>query len=283
MLRYVLFFATNLAVLILASVVLSLVGIAPGQLTYLWVLGACLGFGGAFLSLWLSKPIAKWSMGLQVIDPQSPGSSQHAWLVNTVARQAQQANIAMPEVAVWPSHEINAFATGPTRNTALVAVSEGLLANMTPEEVEAVLAHEVSHAANGDMVTMALLQGVLNTFVFVAARLVADRLSGVYRIAVIIALELCLGLLASIIAMWFSRRREFRADAGAASLVGQRKMIAALRALGRDREPTELPSTLAAFGMRGDTRPMGWRRLFMSHPPLEERIAALEAYRPTVS
>jgi len=276
MLRYALFFATNLAILVLATLVLGLLGLNPAKMSSVWVLGGMLGFGGAFLSLWLSKPLAKWTMQLDVIDPASPGSSDRAWLIHTIRQQADRAGIAMPEVAVWPSQDINAFATGPTRNKALVAVSAGLLANLDKQEVEAVLAHEISHAANGDMVTMALLQGVLNTFVFVISRVLADRLSGFYRLAVIIVLEIFLGLLATMIAMWFSRRREFRADAGGAALAGREKMIAALRALARDRQEPELPATLAAFGMRGDVRPTGLRRLFLSHPPIEERIAALE-------
>lgn len=283
MLRYALFFATNMAILVLATVVLSLFGVSPSRLPGLWILGACVGFGGALISLWSSKAIAKWSMGLEVIDPVAPGSSDRAWLVQVVHRQAEQAGIKAPEVAIWPSDDVNAFATGPTRNSALVAVSTGLLANMRKDEVEAVLAHEVSHAANGDMVTMALLQGVLNTFVFVIARVLADRLGGTYRLLAIIALEIGLGLLASTIAMWFSRRREFRADAGAANLVGRHKMIAALRALSRDRQPPQLPDTLAAFGMRGEAHPTGWRKLFLSHPPLEDRIAALELHSRTVS
>lgn len=274
MLRIILFIATNLAILVMAGLIMTLLGVDPSTLSGLLVFGLVLGFGGALLSLALSKPMAKWTMKLVVIDPAAPANAQQRWLVETVARQARQAGIGMPEVALWPASDVNAFATGARRNSALVAVSQGLLDNMPPNEVEAVLAHEISHIANGDMVTMALLQGVLNTFVVVLSRALADRLSGVARIAAIIALDICLGLLASMIVMWFSRRREFRADAGAAALAGTNNMISALSTLRRVSQPPQLTESLAAFGIRG-SNPQGWRRLFMSHPPLEERIEAL--------
>lgn len=282
MLRIVLFIATNLAILVMAGLIMTVLGVSPSNLPGLLVFGLCLGFGGALISLALSKPMAKWTMKLQVIDPNNPANAQQRWLVNTVAEQAHRAGIGMPEVALWPSSDINAFATGARRNSALVAVSQGLLDNMPANEVEAVLAHEVSHVANGDMVTMTLLQGVLNTFVIVLSRVLADRLSGAARLVAIIALDICLGLLASMIVMWFSRRREFRADAGGATLAGTANMIAALSTLRRVSQPPQLPDQLAAFGMRGDN-PQGWRRLFMSHPPLEERIAALRSQGKLIS
>jgi heat shock protein HtpX len=230
--------------------------------------------------------MAKRSMGVRVIDPQKPANSSEAWLVNTVQRQAQQANIGMPEVGVFDSPDPNAFATGASRNNALVAVSTGLLQHMGQDEVEAVLAHEVSHVANGDMITMALIQGVLNTFVVFLSRLVGffvDRVVlknqrglGIgYFISSIVA-QILLGILASMIAMWFSRRREFRADAGGASLAGNGKMIAALQGLQRQSSQEDLPEQLAAFGISGKTK-SGLAALFLSHPPLEQRIAALQS------
>lgn len=275
MLRIVLFIATNLAILLMASIIMTLFGVSSSNLSGLLIFGLCFGFGGALLSLAISKPIAKWTMKLEVIDPQRPSTSQHSWLLSTVHAQAKKAGIGMPEVAVWPSSDINAFATGARRNNALVAVSQGLLDNMPAHEVEAVLAHEVSHISNGDMVTLTLLQGVLNTFVIVLSRVLADRLSGGARLLAIIALDICLGILASTIVMWFSRRREFRADSGGAELAGNSNMIAALQTLRRVSQPPQMPDTIAAFGMRGNTQ-QGWKRLFMSHPPLEERIAALK-------
>lgn len=276
MLRIVLFIATNLAILLMASVIMTLLGVSPSDLPGLVIFGLCLGFGGALLSLAISKPMAKWTMKLNVIDPQRPANSQQAWLLNTVQSQARKAGIGMPEVAIWPSADINAFATGARRNNALVAVSQGLLDNMPANEVEAVLAHEVSHISNGDMVTMTLLQGVLNTFVIVLSRLLTQRLSGGARLLAIIALDICLGILASMIVMWFSRRREFRADNGGAKLAGTQNMISALNTLRRVSQPSQLPDTIAAFGVRSGQM-HGWRRLFMSHPPLEERIAALNS------
>jgi heat shock protein HtpX len=242
--------------------------------------------GGSFISLLMSKWVAKASTGAEVIE--HPRNAAEQWLVETVRRQAEQAGIGMPEVAVYQAPEPNAFATGASRNNALVAVSTGLLETMDRDEVEAVLGHEVSHIANGDMVTLSLIQGVVNTFVIFLARIVGyavDRaLAGDseeehqgpgmgYWITSMIA-ELFLGFLASMIVMWFSRRREFRADAGGAALAGRQKMIAALQRLRQMSEPSHLPPEMAAFGIRGGG---GLAKLFMTHPPLEERIAALRA------
>ncbi len=287
-LRIVLFVITNLAVVLLLGIVFQVLGVErllaesgyPVDLIYLLIFAAALGFGGSFVSLALSKTIAKWSTRARLID--TPRDATESWLVDTVARQAQAAGIGMPDVAIFPSNDPNAFATGARRNHALVAVSAGLLQAMRRDEVEAVLAHEVSHVANGDMVTMTLLQGVLNTFVIFLSRiigLVVDKAvfktrRGVgpgYWIVTIVA-QIALGILASIVVMWFSRRREYRADAGAAALAGPGKMIAALQALQRQQGPAQLPKDLAAFGIRGGK---GFGALFRSHPPLEERIAAL--------
>ncbi|MBV6853554.1 protease HtpX [Xanthomonas campestris pv. mirabilis] len=283
--RIFLFLLTNLAVLMLAGIVMSLLGINPAQMSGLLVMAAIFGFGGSFISLLLSKFMAKRSTGAQVItEPRTP---TERWLLETVRRQAQAAGIGMPEVAVYDGPEINAFATGANRNNALVAVSTGLLQNMDQDEAEAVLGHEIAHVANGDMVTMALLQGVLNTFVIVLARVVGgiidSALSGnreggrgfAYYI-IVFALEMVFGLFATIIAMWFSRRREFRADAGGAQLAGRSKMIAALERLSLNHGQNTLPSQVQAFGISGGVGE-GLRRLFLSHPPLTERIAALRA------
>jgi heat shock protein HtpX len=245
-------------------------------------MSAVIGFGGSFISLALSKFMAKRAMGVQVIG--QPRSETERWLVETVRRQAAEAGIGMPEVGVFQSPDPNAFATGMRRNAALVAVSTGLLQTMNADEVEAVLGHEVSHVANGDMVTMGLLQGVVNTFVIFLSRVVGhvvDRLvfktergyGPAYFITTIVA-QIFLSVLASMIVMWFSRRREFRADAGGASLSGRHKMVAALRALQRGQQQ-DLPGELAAFGIAGGMGG-GLKRLFLSHPPLAERIAALE-------
>ncbi len=282
--RVALFLATNLAVLLLLSVVMAVFGIDPRSNAGLLVMAAMFGFGGSIISLLLSKWIAKKTTGAHVI--VEPRSEIERWLVQTVRRQAEVAGIGMPEVAIYDAPEINAFATGANRNKALVAVSMGLLRSMDRDEAEAVLAHEVSHVANGDMVTMALLQGVLNTFVIVLARLVGrvvdgflnpDRdegSAGIGYYAVVFVLDLVFGLLASIIAMWFSRWREFRADAGGAKLAGRDKMIAALQRLSMNAGTSTLPKQVQAFGISGGVG-HGLRRLFMSHPPLEERIAAL--------
>src|SRR5918996_721275 len=290
--RIGLFVLTNLAVLLVLAVVLRLLGVERildeqgVGLDYraLLVFSAVIGFGGAFVSLAMSKWIAKRSMGARVIG--DPRNETEAWLVATVRRLAGQAGVGMPEVAIYPSDDMNAFATGARRHRALVAVSSGLLQRMRAEEVEAVLAHEVAHVANGDMVTLALLQGVVNTFVIFLSRVighVVDR--AVFRtqrghgpgfwITAIVA-QILLGILATVIVLWFSRRREFRADHGAAQMRGPRPMVAALKRLGAVRGPAALPDSLKAFGIRGATR-SGLARLFMSHPPLEERIAVLEA------
>jgi heat shock protein HtpX len=294
MMRILLFLATNAAVLVLISVVFQVLGIegilaqngVDLNLQALLVMSAVIGFGGSFISLAMSKFMAKHSMGVQLIE--RPANRTEQWLVDTVSRQAKQAGIGMPEVGIFNSPDPNAFATGMSRNNALVAVSTGLLQNMSSDEVEAVLGHEVSHVANGDMVTMGLIQGVVNTFVIFLSRVVGHVVDRVvfktergygpaYYITSIVA-QIFLSILASIIVMWFSRRREFRADAGGASLAGRGKMIAALQALQRAHEPHDLPGEFAAFGISGGLG-SGMKRLFMTHPPLEERIAALQAAR----
>lgn len=292
--RLVLFFATNIAVLLVLTVICKLLGVdvymaSTGQDFYaLLIFAAVLGFGGAFISLALSKWVAKRSTGAQVIDPQRPRNEVEAWLVNTVRRQAQAAGIGMPEVAIYDAPEMNAFATGMSRNNSLVAVSTGLMQQMNRDEVEAVLGHEVAHVANGDMVTMALLQGVLNTFVIVLSRVLGriidqvvfknDRGPGIGYFVTVIVLQIVLGILASMIAMWFSRYREFRADAGGARLSSREKMANALRRLAGNHGETTLPNEVQAFGISGHMA-AGFKRLFMSHPPIPERIAALEAGR----
>lgn len=280
--RIGLFLLTNLAVLILAGIVMSLLGVNPGQMSGLLVMAAIFGFGGSIISLLLSKFMAKRGTGAVVIT--QPRNQTERWLLDTVARQAKAAGIGMPEVAVYDGPEINAFATGANRNNALVAVSTGLLQNMSEDEAEAVLGHEISHVANGDMITMALLQGVLNTFVIVLARVVGgvidsalsgnrDSGRGFAYYIIVFVLEMVFGLFATMIAMWFSRRREFRADAGGANLAGRQKMIAALERLKLNHGQSTLPTQIAAFGIAGATA----KKLFLSHPPLEERIAALRS------
>ncbi len=290
--RIALFVVTNLAVLALASVVMSLLGVNSSQMSGLLVMAAIFGFGGSLISLLTSKFMAKRATGAQVI--AEPRNHTERWLLETVRRQAQAAGIGMPEVAVYDGPEINAFATGANRNNALVAVSTGLLQNMTEEEAEAVLGHEIAHVANGDMVTMALLQGVLNTFVIVLARVVggvvdsalsANREGGGRGFAyyiIVFVLEMVFGLFATMIAMWFSRHREFRADAGGARLAGRNKMIAALERLSLNHGQSTLPSQVQAFGIAGGVGD-GLRKLFLSHPPLTERIAALRAANATVA
>jgi heat shock protein HtpX len=287
--RTLLFLLTNFAILIVASVTLRLLGVEPWlnqqgiDFRSLLIFGAVLGFGGAFVSLAISKWMAKRMMGVQLID--TPRNEPETWLVETVRRQAQAAGIGMPEVGYFESPSPNAFATGPRRDKSLVAVSTGLLERMSRSEVEAVLGHEVSHIANGDMVTLTLIQGVVNTFVFVASRLIGNIVDKVvfrnerghgpaFWITTIVA-EIVLGFLAMMIVMWFSRQREFRADGGGARLAGRQKMISALDALGR-AHGQPLPDKMAAFGISGGVG-QGFRRLFMSHPPIEERIAALRA------
>ncbi|HEX2083361.1 MAG TPA: protease HtpX [Xanthomonadaceae bacterium] len=284
--RVGLFLVTNLAVLALVSIVMSILGVNPQQFGGLLIFAALFGFGGAIFSLLISKWTAKRFTGAQVIE--TPRNEAEQWLVATVRRQAQAAGIGMPEVAIFDAPEINAFATGANRNNALVAVSTGLLRAMDRDEAEAVLGHEVSHVANGDMVTMALLQGVLNTFVIVLSRLVGRAIDtylgnrdgyGIGYYASVFVLDMVFGLFASMIAMWFSRHREFRADAGGAKLAGKPKMIAALERLAQTYGESTLPKQVAAFGISGGVG-TGLKRLFMSHPPLEERIAALRNAAP---
>jgi len=292
MMRIFLFLATNAAIMVLISIVFQVFGFegilaengVDLNLQALLVMSAVIGFGGSFISLAMSKFLAKRSMGVKII--AQPANSTEQWLVSTVKRQAEQAGIGMPEVGIFDTPEPNAFATGMSRNNALVAVSAGLLQNMNSDEVEAVLAHEITHVSNGDMVTMGLIQGVINTFVIFLSRVighVVDRVvfktergyGPAYYVTSIVA-QIFLSILASMIVMWFSRRREFRADVGGASLAGRNKMIAALQALQRGHEPHDLPGEFAAFGISGGLG-SGIKKLFMSHPPLQERIAALRA------
>ncbi|WP_375057925.1 protease HtpX [Zobellella sp. DQSA1] len=288
--RILLFIATNLAVVAVLGVVLNIIfsvlGIDRGSIGGLLVFCAVFGFGGATISLFMSKWMAKRAYGVQVIT--QPRNEMEHWLMTTVARQAQQAGIGMPEVGVYNSPDMNAFATGARRDDSLVAVSSGLMYSMSRDEAEAVLAHEVSHIANGDMVTLTLIQGVVNTFVMFFARIVANIISsflsrgdeeggglgGLAYFGVVIVLEMVFGILASIIVMWFSRQREYRADEGSARLVGKEKMIAALERLRRGPE-TELEGSLAAFGINGKRH----SELFMSHPPIEKRIQSLRELR----
>ncbi|MFB3091490.1 MAG: protease HtpX [Gammaproteobacteria bacterium] len=292
MMRIGLFLVTNAAVLVLISIVFQVFGIegildnngVDLNLNALLVMSAVIGFSGSFISLAISKWSAKRSMGVHVIDQASNQDEQ--WLLSTVQRQAEQAGIGMPEVGVFESPQPNAFATGINRNNALVAVSAGLLQHMTKDEVEAVLGHEISHISNGDMITMGLLQGVVNTFVVFLSRVIGffvDRVifktrSGMgigYYITSILA-QIVLSILASTIVMWFSRWREFHADAGAAELAGRQKMIAALKRLQSVNDPRDLPGEFSSFGISGGIG-SGLKSLFMSHPPLEKRIKALEA------
>lgn len=285
MLRIILFLATNLAILILLSIVMSLLGVDSRSTSGLLVMAALFGMGGSFISLAMSKWIAKKSTGAMVI--VNPSNQTEQWLVETVRRMAEKAEVGMPEVAVYNSPDMNAFATGMNKNSALVAVSTGLLQNMAKDEVEAVLAHEMTHVACGDMVTLSLIQGVLNTFVIFLSRIAANIINNFLRsdeeggglgfmgyMAVTIVLELVLGLFASIIVMWFSRKREFTADKGAAYLTNKEKMIGALQRLQASHEPSHLPDQVAAFGIR--PKKGGMAELFRSHPPLEDRIAALK-------
>jgi heat shock protein HtpX len=292
--RIVLFLVTNLAVLFVLNITMRLLGVdrllaqSGGGLNLgaLLVFAGIIGFGGALFSLAISKWSAKFMTGARVID--APQTQAEHWLVETVRRQAQQANIGMPEVAIYDAPDVNAFATGMNRDNALVAVSSGLLNGMTREEAEAVLGHEITHVANGDMVTLALIQGVVNTFVIFLSRIVGSIVDKVvfktergngpaFWITSIIA-ELVLGILASVVVMWFSRQREFRADAGGASLAGREKMIAALQRLKLAHEAPQLPAQMRAFGISGG-QTGGLARLFMTHPPLDERIEALRAGR----
>ena len=285
--RIVLFLATNLAVVLLLSVIASVLGVdryltqnGLNLESLLWF-SLLMGFGGSFISLLMSKQIALWSTGAHVIG--SPEGAHERWLVDTVRRLADKANIGMPEVAVYEGQP-NAFATGAFKNSALVAVSTGLLESMSRDEVEAVLGHEITHVSNGDMVTLTLIQGVLNTFVFFLSRVVGfivdktvfrtERGVGPGFYITVMVCQIVFGILASIIVMWFSRRREFRADAGSARLLGTpQPMIGALARLG-GMQPGALPQSIATSGVSGAP---GWMALFSSHPPIEERIAALQA------
>jgi heat shock protein HtpX len=291
--RVFLFLLTNLAVLVVASIVLRLLGVESYltqrgvgvDMRSLLIFCAVFGMTGSVISLLLSKPMAMRAVGAQVI--KEPRGAAEQWLVETVRRQAQAAGIGMPDVAVYEGPTPNAFATGARKNSALVAVSTGLLQRMKQDEVEAVLGHEVSHVANGDMVTLALIQGVVNTFVMFAARVVGgfvdraifrsddDRGPGIGYFVSVIALEIVFGILASTIVMWFSRQREFRADAGGARLAGRESMVGALQRLAA-ASGQPLPGQLQAFGIQSG-QITGWKRLFMSHPPIEERIARLRS------
>jgi heat shock protein HtpX len=280
-----LFLATNMAILILLGIVMSVLGVDTRSAGGLLVFAGIFGMGGSFISLAMSKWIAKKSTGARVIT--QPANQTEQWLYETIGRMAKEAEIGRPELAVYDSPSLNAFATGMKKNDALVAVSTGLLQNMSRDEVEAVLAHEITHVACGDMVTLSLIQGVLNTFVIFFSRIVANIVSNVLSgdeeggglgffgyMAVVIVLELVLGLFASLIVMWFSRKREFTADRGAAFLTSKEKMVGALRRLQASHEPSRLPDQVAAFGIR--PKEGGMANLFRSHPPIEERIAALQ-------
>jgi len=287
--RIVLFLATNLAIVLVLSITMRILGVEPYltanglNLGSLLVFAAIMGFGGSLISLAISKWMAKKSMGVRVIE--APSNPAESWLVDTVKKYAADAGIGMPEVGIFDSAEVNAFATGMNRNNALVAVSSGLLNAMTRQEAEAVIGHEIAHVANGDMVTLALIQGVVNTFVMFLSRVIGHTVDRVvfkneeghgpaFFVTMIVA-ELVLGILATIIVMWFSRQREFRADRGGASLAGKQAMISALERL-NSLHPHPLPDKMAAFGIAGGGA-SGLKRLFMTHPPLEERIAALRA------
>ncbi len=285
--RIFLFLATNMAIVLVLSVTMRLLGVEPYlnanglNLTSLLIFAAVMGFGGSFISLAISKWSAKRAMGVQVIE--APSNSTEFWLVETVRKYSTAAGIRMPEVGIFDTPEVNAFATGMSKNSSLVAVSSGLLRQMSKSEAEAVIGHEIAHVANGDMVTLALIQGVVNTFVMFLSRVIGhlvdrvvfktERGHGPAFFVTMIVAELVLGVLASIIVMYFSRQREFRADRGGASLAGRQHMIAALERL-NSLHPAPLPEKLAAFGISGGGGG-GLKRLFMTHPPLEERIAAL--------
>lgn len=294
--RIFLLVATNFGVMAVLFITFNLiqaifgVTIGGGSFTGIAITSLLFGFGGALISLFMSKGAAKRSMGVQLIE--QPVNAQERWLVETVRSQAEKSGIGMPEVGIFHSPSPNAFATGANRNNALVAVSQGLLDQMTPDEVEAVLGHEIGHVANGDMVTQTLLQGVVNTFVFVLARIVGTLVSnllsrgegrGGYGMGYYIgsmAAQFLLGYVASAIVMWFSRYREFHADIAGSDLAGREKMIAALRRLQMaSGEAPDMPGEMAAFGIFGISLPSGWKRFFTTHPPLEDRIAALEAQK----
>lgn len=290
--RVLLFLATNLAIIIIASITLSLLGVGSYldetgtglNLQALLIFCFIFGMAGSFISLLLSKKIAKWSMGVRLID--QPQNSTETWLVQTVLRQADKAGIGKPEIGIFPASQANAFATGWNRNNALVAVSEGMLQRFEKEEIEAVMGHEIGHVANGDMVTLALIQGVINTFVMFLARVigfVVDRMIlknerglGIGYFVTTILAEIVLAILASTIVFWFSRRREFRADEQGAKLGSKLGMIHALERLKADaQQPSPMPDSMKAFGITGG-KSKGWKKLFMTHPPLDERISALQ-------
>jgi len=291
MMRIFLFIATNAAILVVVSIIFNVLGLSSAldaqgidlNLNALLFMSAIIGMTGSVISLAMSKWSAKRAMGVYVIE--HPQNQTEQWLINIVSRQARQAGIDMPEVGIFQTPDANAFATGMSKNSSLVAVSTGLLQSMSPDEVEAVVGHEISHVANGDMVTMALMQGVVNTFVYFFATVIGhvvdrvvfktERGYGPAYYITQMAAQIVLGILASMLVMWFSRYREFKADAGGANLAGRDKMIGALRALQRGHEAEDLPGQLAAFGINGG----GMSKLFMSHPPLEERIAALQNNR----
>jgi heat shock protein HtpX len=288
--RIFLFVITNLAILLMLSITLRLLGVdrilnEQGGIDFnsLLIMAAVIGFGGSFISLAMSKWSAKKMTGAVVIE--QPSDPTERWLVETVRRHAERAGIGMPEVAIYDAPDLNAFATGMDRDNSLVAVSTGLLHNMNKDEIEGVLAHEISHVANGDMVTLALIQGVVNTFVIFLSRVIGHLVDRVvfkterehgpaFMITTLVA-QMVLGIFASMIVMWFSRQREFRADAGGAQLAGRNKMIGALERLKQQHEPTQLPDRLEAFGISGGKGSV--LNLFMSHPPLDDRIAALRA------
>ncbi|MEG3135610.1 protease HtpX [Rouxiella sp. T17] len=288
MMRIALFLLTNLAVMVVFGLVLSLTGIRSSSVMGLMIMAGLFGFGGAFVSLLMSKWMALRSVGGEVIE--QPRNETERWLMNVVSRQSQQAGIKMPQVAIYHAPDINAFATGARRDASLVAVSTGLLQSMSQDEAEAVIAHEISHISNGDMVTMTLIQGIVNTFVIFISRILAQIAAGfmsgnrddeesgngnpLVYFAVSMVLELVFGIVASIITMWFSRHREFHADAGSAKLVGREKMIAALQRLKTSHEPQEAGS-LMAFCINGKNK--SFSELFMSHPPLDKRIEALRS------
>lgn len=287
--RIFLFLATNMAIVLVLSVTMRLLGVEPYlnanglNLTSLLIFAAVMGFGGSFISLAISKWSAKKAMGVRVIE--TPSNPTESWLLQTVRDYSAKAGITMPEVGVFDTPEVNAFATGMSKNSSLVAVSSGLLQQMTRQEAEAVIGHEIAHVANGDMVTLALIQGVVNTFVMFLSRVIGhlvdrvvfktERGQGPAFFVTMIVAELVLGILASIIVMWFSRQREFRADRGGGALAGRPNMIAALERL-NSLHPAPLPEKMAAFGISGGGGG-GIKRLFLTHPPLEERIAALKA------
>ncbi|WP_234568108.1 protease HtpX [Rhodohalobacter sp. 614A] len=290
--RVLLFLATNLAIIIVASITLSLLGVGSYlnetgtglNLQALLIFCFVFGMGGSFISLLLSKKMAKWTMGVQIVE--KPQNSREEWLVRTIERQAKDAGIGMPEVGIFDAQQANAFATGSNRNKALVAISRGMLQRFDQDEIEAVLGHEIGHVANGDMITLALIQGVVNTFVMFLARVIGfvvdrvvlrnERGLGIGYFLTTIVAEIVLAILASMIVFWFSRRREFRADEAGARFGSRNGMINALQRLKRETEvPNQLPESMQAFGITSGKR-SGLKALFMTHPPLEDRIAALE-------